>query len=49
MKSIFRAFADKTAEETGSPWAFFVVVVLTAAWLAAHAEPRYACTAAQTG
>jgi low affinity Fe/Cu permease len=35
MKSIFRAFADKTAEETGSPWAFFVVVVLTAAWLAA--------------
>jgi low affinity Fe/Cu permease len=35
MKSIFRAFADKTAEMTGSPWAFFVMVVLTAGWLAA--------------
>jgi low affinity Fe/Cu permease len=35
MKSIFRVFADKTAEATGSPWAFSAVVVLTAAWLAA--------------
>jgi low affinity Fe/Cu permease len=35
MKSIFRAFADQTAEATGSPWAFFAVVVITAAWLAA--------------
>jgi low affinity Fe/Cu permease len=35
MKSIFRAFADETAEATGSPWAFFAMVVLTAAWLAA--------------
>ena len=34
MKSIFRVFADKTAEVTGSPWAFFVVVVITALWLA---------------
>ncbi len=34
MKSIFRVFADKTAEVTGSPWAFFVVVVITAVWLA---------------
>jgi low affinity Fe/Cu permease len=35
MKSIFRVFADKTAEVTGSPWAFSVVVVITAGWLAA--------------
>lgn len=35
MRSIFRAFADKTAEMTGSPWAFFVVVFGTALWLAA--------------
>jgi low affinity Fe/Cu permease len=34
MKSIFRVFADKTAEVTGSPWAFFAMVVITAAWLA---------------
>ena len=34
MKSIFRVFADKTAEVTGSPWASFVVVVITALWLA---------------
>jgi len=35
MKSIFRVFAEWTAEVTGSPWAFFLVVVLTVAWLAA--------------
>ena len=35
MKSIFRIFADKTAEVTGSSWAFFLMVVLTAVWLAA--------------
>jgi low affinity Fe/Cu permease len=35
MKSIFRVFADRTAEVTGSPWAFSVVVVITAGWLAA--------------
>src|SRR5712692_7458729 len=35
MKSIFRIFADKTAELTGSSWAFFLMVVLTAVWLAA--------------
>ena len=35
MKSIFRVFADRTAEMTGSPWAFSVVVVITAGWLAA--------------
>ena len=35
MKSIFRVFADKTAELTGSSWAFFLMVVLTAVWLAA--------------
>ncbi len=34
MKSIFRVFADKTAEMAGSPWAFFIVVLLTAIWLA---------------
>ncbi len=35
MKSIFRIFADKTAEVTGSSWAFFLMVVLTAVWVAA--------------
>jgi len=35
MKSIFRVFADWTAEVTGSPWVFFAVVVVTAMWLAA--------------
>jgi len=35
MKSIFRVFAEWTAEVTGSPWAFFLVVVLTVVWLAA--------------
>ncbi|HEX9493861.1 MAG TPA: low affinity iron permease family protein [Thermoanaerobaculia bacterium] len=35
MKSIFRIFADKTAELTGSSWAFFLMVVLTAVWFAA--------------
>jgi low affinity Fe/Cu permease len=35
MKSIFRVFADKTAEVAGSPWAFFVMVVMTVGWLAA--------------
>jgi len=34
MKSIFRIFADRTAEVTGSPWAFFLMVVLTGLWLA---------------
>src|SRR5256885_1012039 len=35
MKTIFRVFADRTAELAGSPWAFFLVVVMTVAWLAA--------------
>ncbi len=34
MKSIFRVFADKTAEVAGSPWTFSVLVVITAVWLA---------------
>jgi low affinity Fe/Cu permease len=34
MKSMFRVFADQTAEIAGSPWAFLFVVVMTAAWLA---------------
>jgi low affinity Fe/Cu permease len=34
MKSIFRVFADNTAEVAGSPWAFVVVVVMTVVWLA---------------
>src|SRR3982074_2528702 len=35
MKAMFRAFADRTAEMAGSPWAFFFVVAITAVWLAA--------------
>jgi low affinity Fe/Cu permease len=35
MKSMFREFADRTAEIAGSPWAFFFVVAITAVWLAA--------------
>jgi len=35
MKSIFRVFADWTAEVTGSPWVFSAVVVVTVMWLAA--------------
>ena len=35
MKSMFREFADRTAEIAGSPWAFFFVVAITAIWLAA--------------
>ena len=35
MKSMFRVFADRTAEMAGSPWAFFLVVAITAIWLAA--------------
>src|SRR5438874_4131063 len=34
MKSMFRVFADRTADIAGSPWAFLFVVVITAAWLA---------------
>jgi len=34
MKSMFRVFADQTAEIAGSPWAFIFVVVITAVWLA---------------
>src|SRR6266550_1282600 len=44
MKSIFRVFADKTAEVTGSPWAFFVVVVITAMWLAAGPAMHFSNT-----
>lgn len=44
MKSIFRAFADWTAEVTGSPWAFFVVVVITAVWLAAGPAMHFSDT-----
>lgn len=34
MKTLFRRFADKTAEIAGSPWAFTTVVILTLVWLA---------------
>ena len=44
MKSIFRIFADKTAEMTGSSWAFFLMVVLTALWLAAGPAARFSDT-----
>ena len=44
MKSIFRVFADKTAEVTGSPWAFVVVVVMTAVWLAAGPAMHFSNT-----
>src|SRR6266496_2600903 len=44
MKSIFRVFADKTAEVTGSPWAFFIVVVITAVWFAAGPAMHFSNT-----
>jgi low affinity Fe/Cu permease len=44
MKSIFRSFADKTAELTGSPWAFFAVVLITAIWLAAGPSMHFSNT-----
>ncbi len=44
MKSIFRIFADKTAEVTGSSWAFFLMVVLTAVWLAAGSAFHFSDT-----
>jgi low affinity Fe/Cu permease len=44
MKSIFRIFADKTAEVTGSSWAFFLMVVLTSLWLAAGPAAHFSNT-----
>src|SRR5438445_9321129 len=44
MKSIFRVFADWTAEVTGSPWVFFAVVVVTAMWLAGGPAAHFSDT-----
>lgn len=34
MKELFRAFAEKTAQAVGSPWAFAAMFILSAVWLA---------------
>lgn len=33
MKKLFRDLADKTADATGSPWAFAIALILPVVWL----------------